>query len=177
MLYDLGPHLIDQTLQLFGKPEAITADVRCERAGGTVDDAFDLRFDYPGMRALLRSTMIACAHATRFVIHGEAGSFLKNEIDPQEALLRRGVAPGGPRWGEEPEANWGTLYLASDATPGGREVKTEPGDYREFYANVRDAMLGKATLAVTPQQALDVMRGIELAFESNRERRTVAWRD
>lgn len=177
MLYDLAPHLIDQTLQLFGKPVAITADVRCEREGGTVDDAFDLRFEYPGMRALLRSTMIACAHETRFVIHGEAGSFLKNALDPQEAALNRGVAPGGPDWGEDPEANWGTLYLASDTTTGGRKIKTERGDYREFYANVRDAMLGKTPLAVTPQQGLDVMRGIELAFQSSRERRTVAWRD
>jgi predicted dehydrogenase len=177
MLYDLGPHLIDQAIQLFGKPQAITADIRCEREGGTVDDAFDLRFDYPGMRALLRSTMVACAHATRFVINGTAGSFVKTALDPQEEPLRRGIAPGGPGWGEDPEAHWGTLYLASDTPSSGQKVKTEPGDYREFYANVRDAMLGTAELAVKPQQALDVVRAIELAFESSRERRTVDWRD
>jgi predicted dehydrogenase len=177
MLYDLGPHLIDQALQLFGKPEAITADIRCEREGGLVDDAFDLRLDYPGMRALLRSTMIARAHATRFVIHGTEGSFLKTALDPQEEPLRRGIAPGGPGWGEDPEAHWGTLYLASDTEPAGRKVKTEPGDYREFYANVRDAMRGNAELAVKPQQALDVVRAIELAFESSNQLRTVEWRD
>lgn len=177
MLYDLGPHLIDQAMQLFGKPESITADIRCEREGGLVDDAFDLRLDYPGMRAILRSTMMACAHATRFVIHGTAGSFLKTALDPQEEPLRRGIAPGGPGWGEDPEAHWGTLYLASDSAPGGRKIKTEPGDYREFYANVRDAMLGKAELAVKPEQALDVIRAIELAFESSAELCTVEWRD
>jgi len=177
MLYDLGPHLIDQTMQLFGKPQAIAADIRTERQGGLVDDAFDLRLDYPGMRAVLRSTMMAVAHATRFVIHGAAGSFLKNALDPQEEPLRRGIAPGGPGWGEDPEANWGTLYLASDTTPGGHKVKTEAGDYREFYANVHDAMLGHAELAVKPQQALDVIRAIELAIESNRDQRTVPWRD
>jgi scyllo-inositol 2-dehydrogenase (NADP+) len=177
MLYDLGPHLIDQAMQLFGKPRSITADVRIEREGGAVDDAFDLRLDYPGMRALLRSTMIACAHATRFVIHGTAGSFTKTALDPQEEPLRRGVAPGGPGWGEDPEAHWGVLTLPTDSQPGGTKVKTEPGDYREFYANVRDALLGKAELAVKPQQALEVIRAIELCFESSRERRTVDWRD
>lgn len=177
MLYDLGPHLIDQAMQLFGKPESITADIRCERDGGLVDDAFDLRFDYADMRALLRSTMIACARQTRFVINGTAGSFLKTALDPQEEPLRRGVPPGGPGWGEDPEAHWGTLYLASDTTPCGRKIRTEPGDYREFYANVRDAIPGKAALAVTPEQALDVIRAIELCFESSREGRTVGWRD
>ncbi|HXA56674.1 MAG TPA: oxidoreductase [Candidatus Acidoferrum sp.] len=175
MLYDLGPHLIDQALQLFGKPEAVTADIRTEREGGTVDDAFDLRFDYPGMRAILRSTMIARAHRTRFVIHGTAGSFTKTALDPQEEPLRRGIAPGGPGWGEDPEAHWGMLYLASDSEPGGTKVKTETGDYREFYANLRDAMLGMAELVVKPQQALDVIRAIEIAIESNQERRTIAW--
>jgi scyllo-inositol 2-dehydrogenase (NADP+) len=177
MLYDLGPHLIDQAMQLFGKPDSITADIRCERDGGLVDDAFDLRLDYPGMRALLRSTMIACAHATRFVINGTAGSFLKTALDPQEEPLRRGIAPGGPGWGEDPEEHWGTLYLASDDSPRGRKVRTEPGDYREFYANMRDAMLGKAELLVKPEQAVDVIRAIELAFESSRELSTVEWRD
>jgi predicted dehydrogenase len=175
MLYDLGPHLIDQALQLFGKPEAVTADIRTEREGGTVDDAFDLRFDYPGMRAILRSTMIARAHRTRFVIHGTAGSFTKTALDPQEEPLRRGIAPGGPGWGEDPEAHWGMLYLASDSELGGTKVKTETGDYREFYANLRDAMLGMAELVVKPQQALDVIRAIEIAIESNQERRTIAW--
>jgi scyllo-inositol 2-dehydrogenase (NADP+) len=177
MLYDLGPHLIDQALQLFGKPDAITADVRIERNGGVVDDAFDLRFDYRGMRAILRSTMIACAHATRFVINGTAGSFLKTALDPQEEPLRRGIAPGGPGWGEDPEAHWGTLYLATDTGPGGRKIQTEPGDYREFYANVRDAMLGKAQIAVTPSEALAVIRAIELSLESSGEGRTVEWVD
>ncbi len=177
MLYDLGSHLIDQAMQLFGKPYSITADIRCEREGGLVDDAFDLRLDYPGMRAILRSTMMACAHATRFVIHGTEGSFLKTALDPQEEPLRRGIAPGGPGWGEDPEAHWGTLYLAGDSAAGGRKIKTEPGDYREFYVNVRDAMLGKAELAVKPQQALDAIRAIELAFESSAKQCTVEWRE
>jgi scyllo-inositol 2-dehydrogenase (NADP+) len=176
MLYDLGPHLIDQALVLFGKPQAITADIRCERDGGLVDDAFDVRLDYPGMRAMLRSSMMACAHATRFVIHGATGSFLKSALDPQEDPLRRGKAPGGPGWGEDPEEHWGTIFTAGGA-PGGEKFKTEPGDYREFYSNVRDVVHGKAELLVKPQQALDVVRAIELAIESHRERRTVDWRD
>ena len=177
MLYDLGPHLIDQAIQLFGRPDSITADIRCEREGGFVDDAFDLRLDYPGMRAILRSTMIACAHATRFVIHGTNGSFLKTALDPQEEPLRRGVAPGGPGWGEDPEVHWGTLQLATDADSDGCKIRTERGDYREFYENVRDAMLGKAEIAVKPEQARDVIRAIELAFESSHELCTVEWRD
>ena len=174
MLYDLGPHLIDQAMQLFGLPQRITADIRCDREGSLVDDAFDLRLDYPGMRAILRSTMMACAHATRFVIHGTGGSFLKNALDPQEEPLRRGVVPGGPGWGEDPESHWGTLYVAGGPSAG-EKVKTEAGDYRKFYANVRDAMLGQAELAVTPIQAMQVIRAIELAIQSSRERRTVDW--
>jgi len=174
MLYDLGPHLIDQAFQFFGLPQAVTADVRIDRDGGTVDDAFDVRLDYPGMRAILRSTMIACAHATRFVIHGTAGSFLKNALDPQEEPLRRGVLPGGPGWGEEPESKWGTLYSAEGPAQGA-PIRTEPGDYREFYVNLRDSLLGTAEPLVKPCEALNVIRAIELAVQSNRERKTINW--
>jgi scyllo-inositol 2-dehydrogenase (NADP+) len=177
VLFDLGPHLIDQALVLFGVPQAITASLFCQRDRSRVDDAFDLVLEYPGLRAMLRARMLAMAPGPHFLIHGTHGSFVKYGIDPQEDRLRREEVPDGdwgPDWGKEPEPQWGTLtVVGADA----RRVKTEAGDYRSFYANVRDAVEQGMPPAVTPEQALRVMRILELAGQSSRERRSVAWKE
>ncbi len=175
ILYDLSPHLIDQAFGLFGPPQAITAHVFQQRDRAEVDDGFDLRLEYPGMSVALRSSMLAYVKRPRFLLHGTKGSFIKYGMDPQEEPLRRGEALGGPGWGEEPEEKWGALHLANGETGTVQKVKTEVGDYRGFYANVRDAVQHGAPLAVTPRQALDVMRALELALASNKQRRTLAW--
>ena len=173
VLFDLGSHLLDQAVTLFGLPEAVTADVRMERDDAVTDDAFEVLLHYPHMRALLRATMLACEPGPRFVLRGTDAAYVKEHLDPQEESLRRGDHPGQAGWGEEPPDHWGTL---TRATPEGfvREpVATAAGDYRRYYENVRDALLARAPLAVTPQQALDVMRLLELAHESSRVGRTV----
>ncbi len=179
ILYDLGPHILDQAFTLFGEPSAITADVFFQRDGSQVDDGFDIRLEYPRMRVTLRSSIIALAPRVRFLIHGTRGSFVKNGMDPQEEPLRRGEAPpmlgSEASWGEDPEPNWGTLYLAEGESFSTRLVKTEKGDYREYYANVRDAILNGAPLAVTAREAARTIRAIELAFQSSKERRTIGW--
>jgi scyllo-inositol 2-dehydrogenase (NADP+) len=176
VLFDLAPHLIDQAFMLLGKPLAITADVRTERTGLNTDDAFDLLLDYPnGTRALLRSTMLAAVPRPRFVVLGEKGSFLKREFDPLEMSLRHGQIPTSGPWLLEKEENWGELTLAENGTTTTRRVPSV-GDWRDFYSNVRDAILGNAPLLVTLQQALDVMAALELALESNKKRVTVPWR-
>ena len=176
ILFDLAPHLIDQALLLFGLPEAITADIRMERDGAAADDAFDVTLHYArDLRAVLRATMLAASIRPRFLLHGTNGSYVKNAFDVQEPKLRAGRIP----WEEEPteaerEANTGTLSLAqADGTTRERRVPPGHSDYRDFYANVRDAMLGKAKLAVTPQHALNVMRVLELARESSTRRRSL----
>jgi predicted dehydrogenase len=177
VLYDLGSHALDQALFLFGAPQAITADVFAEREGAVADDAFFVRLEYPGMHVVLRSTMLACAPGPRFLVHGTSGSFVKYGVDTQEHALRQGKIPSGPTWGENPESEWGTLYAPGSETIVERKVKTEPGDYRCFYENVRDAITNGAPLAVTPREGLRTIRAIELAMQSSRERRTVEWND
>jgi predicted dehydrogenase len=176
ILFDLGPHVIDQALMLFGPPQSVSARLFYQR-GAPVDDGFDVALEYPKFRAMVRSRMLAYAPGPHFLVHGSKGSFVKYGMDPQEEILRKGDAPSGmdwgPHWGEDPEELWGTLSLADGTRP--RKVHTEIGDYRRYYANVRDAILGKAALDVTPEQALRTMRMLELAEESHREQRTVEW--
>jgi scyllo-inositol 2-dehydrogenase (NADP+) len=177
ILFDLGPHLIDHALVLFGLPEAIIADVRNERDNAVTDDAFDIALHYPGgMRAVLRSTMLAASPRPRFVLQGTRGGFFKQSFDPQENNLRRGEIPKDAPWGAEPEEDWGVLTLYDGEKPSQRRIPSGTGDYRDFYVNVRDAILGKATLAVTPQHALEVMRTLELARQSSQTGTTIPWK-
>lgn len=175
IFFDLAPHLIDHALMLFGLPLALTADIRMEREGAVADDAFDLAFHYPrDLRADLRSSILAAVTRPRFLLHGTQGAFVKQSFDPQESNLRRGYIPTDAAWGAEPEENWGLLTLSENGTLTQRRVPSVNCDYRDFYADLRDAILGKAALAVTPEWALDVMRLLELARQSSNERRTVS---
>jgi scyllo-inositol 2-dehydrogenase (NADP+) len=175
IFFDIAPHLIDHALLLFGMPEALTADIRIEREGAVVDDAFDLAFHYShGLRADLRSSILAAATRPRFILHGTHGAFVKQTVDPQESNLRRGHIPTETAWGAEPEENWGLLTLSENGALIQRRIPSANCDYRDFYANLRDAILGKAKLAVSTDWALDVMRLLELARQSNDERRTVS---
>jgi predicted dehydrogenase len=180
MLFDLGPHLVDQVLALFGAPAAITASVRADRDQTAIEDAFDITLSYQGkngkgLLAHCRTSYLACDNAPRFLLHGTHGSFRKHGLDPQEPALVGGakVPTQGSQqvWLQEDESAWGTLTVAPNpADPGTlitRQVKTELGDYRGFYANVRDAILGAAPLAVTPEDGYRVIRLLELARESS----------
>ena len=140
------------------------------------DDAFDITLHYPGsMRAVLRSSILAAAPRPRFVLLGTQGSFIKQSFDPQEANLRSGHIPMDAAWGAEPEENWGVLTVPAGDTFTQRRIPSASCDYRDYYANVRDTILGRASPAVSPQWALDVMRMLELARESSQKRRTISW--
>ncbi|MDR3440171.1 Gfo/Idh/MocA family oxidoreductase [Telmatospirillum sp.] len=180
ILLDLGPHLIDQAMALFGLPDSITASVRSDRDETAIEDAFDITLSYPGangkgMLVHCRTSYLACDKAPRFLLHGTSGSFCKYGVDPQEPALVGGAtvpAQGSPEvWLQEAEAEWGRLTVASDPAAPERlvesQVKTEIGDYRGFYANVRDAILGVAPLAVTAEDGLRVIRLLELARQSS----------
>jgi predicted dehydrogenase len=178
VLFDLGPHVIDQALVLFGEPKSITASAFCERATSQVDDSFDVCLEYSHLRAMGRARIIAYAPGPHFLIHGTNGSFVKYGMDPQEARLRTDDYPQGTDWGTdwgvEPEELWGTLSLVGEPAV---KIKTDRGDYRGFYANVRDAIEKKSPLDVTPEQALRTMRAVILAHKSSREKRTVSWEE
>lgn len=169
--FDLGPHLFDQALLLFGIPEAIGADIRIERPDAVVDDAFDVTLYYPHTRALLRSSMMAAPLGPTWIVHGAKGSFIKYGMDPQEAALKAGRTPAEPDWDVEPHELYGKL-----TTPdGAKVVPTLRSSFARYYENVRDVILGEAQLAVTPEWSLDVMRGLILALESSRQRRILEW--
>jgi predicted dehydrogenase len=181
MLFDLGPHLVDQAVALFGAPQAITASVRRDRDKTEIEDAFDIVLRYPGMLAICRATMLAAEPAPRFLVHGTLGSFRKYGLDPQEPALVGGatvpVMGDSREWLAEPEPAWGTLVVAPNPAEPGQlnrtTVKTELGDYRGFYANVRDAVLGTAPLAVTSEDGFRVVRLLEMARESSAKGRTL----
>jgi scyllo-inositol 2-dehydrogenase (NADP+) len=176
ILFDIGPHLIDHAMQLFGLPEEVTADIRIEREGGLADDAFDVMFHYPNsMRAVLSSNILAATQRPRFLLFGTKGAFLKQTFDPQEMNLRRGEISNDKPWGAEPEENWGLLTLSDGTSTSQRRIPSGIGDYRDYYANVRDVLLGQAQPAVTLPQALEVMRALELARESSAKRCTIPW--
>lgn len=180
MLFDLGPHLVDQALALFGPPDAITASVRADRDQTAIEDAFDITLHYKGtggkgLLAHCRTSYLACDNSPRFLLHGTRGSFKKHGLDPQEPTLDGGAKVpvlGSPEvWLQEKESAWGKLTVAPvPADPAmlvEQQVKTEPGDYRLFYANVRDAVLGKAPLAVTAEDGYRVSKLLEMARESS----------
>jgi predicted dehydrogenase len=169
--FDLGPHLLDQALVLFGIPQAIGADIRIERQGAAVDDAFDVTLHYPHMRALLRASMLAASPGPTFAVHGTSGSFIKCGLDPQEAALKSGRGPDEPHWDTEPPE----MYGKRTTPEGTRAIPTIPSSFTHYYENVRDAILGKAELAVSPDEALTVMHGLELAVASSQGRRVLPW--
>lgn len=169
--FDIGPHLFDQALLLFGIPDAIGADIRIERDGARIDDAFDVTLYYRHTRAMLRASMLAPPVGPTWIVHGTKGSFVKYGMDPQEAALKDGRTPDEPDWDTEPEEMYGKL-VTPDAT---RTVPTLRSSFARYYENVRDVMLGTAELAVTSEWSLDVMRGLELAAESSRTHTVLPW--
>ena len=177
VLADLGPHLLDYALTLFGAPERLTADVRTEREGFLTDDAFDIWLHYPrSVMAVLGESMLSAVLRPRFVVMGTNGTYLKKEFDPLESVLRTRTPGPGESWMLEKPENFGEVTQVNGENV--RKWKVESfGDWRDFYANVRDAILRKVELQVTPGQALRVMVGLELARESSEKRCSVAWRE
>jgi scyllo-inositol 2-dehydrogenase (NADP+) len=170
VLFDLGAHLVDQALVLFGVPQAVWASVRLEREGARNDDAFDLLLKYPavGLSVWLRATCLARVAGARFTLNGTLGTFRKLGMDVQEALLLAGDNFSSKPWGVESPEHWGTLTLDEGGEAVSTRVPTVAGDYREFFINIRDAMHGRAALEVTPLQAWRTIRVLEMAVESSR---------
>jgi predicted dehydrogenase len=182
VLLDLGAHLVDQALVLFGVPESVWASVRVEREWARVDDAFDLYLSYPashtqssgserllsGLGVWLRATCLAREPGPRFTLNGTLGTFRKFGIDCQEAHLIAGDMFASRPWGVEGPEHWGTLTIDEGGQPLSTPIPTEAGDYRGYYVNLRDAIHGNAALEVTPLQAWRTMRVLEMALESSR---------
>lgn len=175
VLFDLGPHLIDQALVLFGLPRMVAADIRSQREAGKADDQFELILHYDGLKVTLKAGLLVRQPGPRFALHGTAGSFVKYGVDPQEDALKGGRSPREPDWGVEPETAWGTLDTQIGGLHFRGKLETVPGGYQSYYENVYQAIRGEAELLVKPEEARNTIRIIELAVQSNAEKRTVAF--
>jgi scyllo-inositol 2-dehydrogenase (NADP+) len=171
LLPDLGSHLIDQAVLLFGLPDALSADIARQRPDARNEDYFELTLHYGAMRAILSASTLVTAPRPRFAVHGTAGNFVKYGLDPQEAWMRAGHRPDDPGFGEDSPESFGTL---TDCEGRAHRVPTEPGNYRRYYAGIADALLDGAPPPVDPADAVTGLRLIELARRSAAEGRRLA---
>jgi predicted dehydrogenase len=169
LLYDLGPHLIDQTLLLFGIPDSVQATLAKQRRGARTDDFFQLVLRYGEMVATLQAGSLVSGGSARFSVHGDRASVVKEKPDIQEDQLRAGVLPGSPDWGLDPDA----AVLYDGATGDSRAIETARGDQRGYYVALREALLGRAPNPVPPEQGATVMAIIEAALRADEEGRRV----
>jgi scyllo-inositol 2-dehydrogenase (NADP+) len=172
-LLDLGSHLADQALVLFGKPVAVSADVRAERNPMTADDSFEIRLRYPEFMVALGANSLTLPASLRFYLRGTSGNYWKNGLDQQEAALAKLTRIDDANWGCEPASHWGVLHVGIDGGEVARPIEPVRGDYRLYYAGIRDALLGNGP---SPVAAIDAWRGLrilEWATESSEKRREV----
>ncbi|MBU1345707.1 MAG: oxidoreductase [Alphaproteobacteria bacterium] len=168
--FDLGPHLIDQALILFGRPLGITLDLAIQRDGGKSPDWAHAVLRYEQTRVILNAAMMIAAPDVRFAVHGTKASFLSSGLDPQEDQLKAGMAVGASGWGVDPAPATRVEGDSGERTP----VDGPPGDYPPFYARIAAALRGVGPNPVPPEQALAVMEVIEAGVESARLRQEVA---
>ncbi len=162
--YDLGPHLIDQALQLFGLPQRVMATLAIQRPGGEVSDWAHVLLDCGSTHVILHASMLAAGGSRRFIVHGDRGSLLKAGADRQESQLLAGMTPGAPGWGEDPDE-----LIVFEGEKAAQCIGAPAGDYRRYYAGMRDAITGRSGNPVSPIQALAVMAVLEAAITSSRE--------
>jgi scyllo-inositol 2-dehydrogenase (NADP+) len=175
VFYDLGPHLIDQALCLFGLPDSITAFIKHQRSFAVVDDYFDVRLDYVnGLSVILKSGMLVREMGPRYAVHGTLGSYVKYGDDPQEELLKKGMMPVGEDWGKEADRQHGILHNVMEGEVVRKTIPTLPGNYGEYYTNLYETLVNGAPLREKPEHGYNTIRLIELAFESSRLQQTLA---
>jgi len=167
-LYNLGSHLVDQALNLFGMPDRLFCDTRMLRDGALTDDSYDLWLHYPGFKCMLRSSYLVREPGPSFMIHGTEGSFLAWGSDPQERDLKAGLIPGSEGWGLDPDFSHARINTDFEGEHIEGDYPLLPGNYMEYYDNIYDAIRNKAPLIVTASQARDVIRVIEAGYESSR---------
>jgi predicted dehydrogenase len=172
VLWDLGPHLVDQALALFGRPETVWADVGTQRPGVEAADYAHLVLGYGRLRVLLHAAMLVRDPGPRFEVHGERGSFVSWGLDPQEQALRAGGRPGDPGWGTVPPDRATLTTEVAGLEVAGR-VAGVPGDYGAFYAAMAAAVAGEGPVPVAPGEARDAVAVIEHALASSRDGRVV----
>jgi scyllo-inositol 2-dehydrogenase (NADP+) len=166
ILYNLGSHMLDQVLALFGAPSYVDARIGTQRPGGRVDDFYDIRLSYPELLCIVKSSYLVKEPGPRYILHGTEGSFVKYALDPQEQDLKDKKIPGSKGWGTDPEEWWGKLNTTSYNGP----LETAPGNYLQFYDNIYQVIREGKAPQVKPEESRLGIRLIEACYESNRSR-------
>lgn len=169
IFYDLGAHLIDQALQLFGMPDEVFADIRILRPEAKVDDYFEVLLYYKTLRVRLKASHVAREGLPGYIIQGQKGSFIKPNTDVQEKELIKGVLPDRTDWGIEPESEMGLLHTEIDGEVVKKYINSEAGNYNEYYNGMYESIRNDAPLPVTAEEGLQVIEIIQAAFESQKK--------
>jgi predicted dehydrogenase len=160
---DLGPHLVDQAICLFGSPEAVTADIAVLREDGPAPDWFHVVLHYPGARATLHSSKLAADHRLRFAVHGTGGTWIKHGLDPQEAAIAAGGRPGEDGLGLDSEPG---IFTPADDPARRETIPNERGDYAQFWQALVRALRGEGPNPVPPPEVLAVMDVLAAGLDS-----------
>jgi len=172
-IYDLGSHLIDQALVLFGMPNAVFADLDTYRPNSKVGDYFDIKLFYSTHRVILKSSYFVREALPGNIMNGTKGTFIKSKADIQEAELQAGKIPGSKDWGAEPDKEKGLLHTEKDGKIIREQIPTLNGDYMEYYEGIYQALRNNGLVPVTGTEGMDVIRVIEAALKSNREKKVI----
>ena len=173
ILKDLGPHLIDQAVHLFGFPDAVFADIRMTREHSVVDDCIDILLYYPDYRVRIKAGFFVREPIPSFVIHGKKGSFIKPRGDVQEDDLKAGKKPNLSDWGIESIEKQGVLHTETDETIIHEKVPTLSGNYYDFFDGLYNSIVNNTKEPVTADDGLKVMQIIEAAIQSSSEKKTI----
>jgi scyllo-inositol 2-dehydrogenase (NADP+) len=174
ILYNLGSHMLDQILVLFGMPKEIDARIGIQRPAGKVDDFYDLRLQYEGLNVIVKSSYLVREQGPRYIVNGTEGTFLgSNGVDPQEQALKDKKIPGSAGWGTHARTEWGKINTTINGLHVEASIETLPGDYRIFYQNLYEVIREGKPAAVKPEESRDVIKLIEAAYESNKMKKSI----
>lgn len=172
VLYDLGSHLIHQTLTLFGFPKSVGAIIKTKRNASNVPDYFELTLKYSSLTAVLKSDMLVADHELRFVVKGDKGKYTQFGIDPQENILNNGIMPQGENWCPADRDNYGNFQqLGSNKL---ERLQTRPGNYMHFYNNVYEVLREQKAINIEPTEGRDVLKVCEMALESHKQKKIIS---
>jgi len=173
VLYNLGSHMIDQALVLFGMPFSVTSHLDILRDNGTVPDYYDIRLQYNKFAAILKCSYLVRHSGPRYTINGTSGSFQKWGIDPQEEALKNHHTPDETNWGKEAESEWGILDTEINGIHINGKIETVPGNYNLYYENLYNVLTKGEKLLVEPEQSRDGLIIMDACIKSNKEKRTI----
>lgn len=173
-LYDLGSHLIDQAIQLFGMPESVFGDIRTVRQISKVDDYFEVLLYYPRLRVRLHSSYLVREALPGYILHGSKGSFIKAKTDVQEAALQAGELPLGADWGKEPAEEMGLLHTEKEGKVIRERIPSFQGNYTDYFEGIYQAIRNQRPLPVSAEDGLKVIRIIRAAIDSSNSKKVIA---